>query len=99
MNSPMVLENPTIFGAMNGQMLGAGEAGAEVVSGRDTLMKMINQASNSGKEDIVNALNRIIALLSDEDQIHDIIVKALTDGSFAVTLDGREVGRIVRRYA
>ena len=99
MNSPMVLENPTIFGAMNGQMLGAGEAGAEVVSGRDTLMKMINQASNSGKEDIVNALNRIIALLSDEDQIHDILVKALTDGSFAVTLDGREVGRIVRRYA
>ena len=99
MNSPMVLENPTIFGAMNGQMLGAGEAGAEVVSGRDTLMKMISQASNSGKEDIVNALNRIIALLSDEDQIHDIIVKALTDGSFAVTLDGREVGRIVRKYA
>ena len=99
MNSPMVLENPTIFGAMNGQMLGAGEAGAEVVSGRDTLMKMISQASNSGKEDIVNALNRIIALLSDEDQIHDIIVKALTDGSFAVMLDGREVGRIVRKYA
>lgn len=99
MNSPMVLENPTIFGAMNGQMLGAGEAGAEVVSGRDTLMKMISQASNSGKEDIVNALNRIIALLSDEDQIHDIIVKALTDGSFAVILDGREVGRIVRKYA
>ena len=99
MNSPMVLENPTIFGAMNGQMLGAGEAGAEVVSGRDTLMKMINQASNSGKEDIVNALNRIIALLSDEDQIHDIIVKALTDGSFAVMLDGREVGRIARKYA
>lgn len=99
MNSPMVLENPTIFGAMNGQMLGAGEAGAEVVSGRDTLMKMISQASNSGKEDIVNALNRIIALLSDEDQIHDIIVKALTDGSFAVMLDGREVGRIARKYA
>ena len=99
MDNPMVLENPTIFGAMNGQMLGAGEAGAEVISGRDTLMKMINQASNSGKEEIVNALNRIITLLSDEDQIHDIIVNALTDGSFAVMLDGREVGRIVRKYA
>ena len=99
MDNPMILDAPTIFGMSNGQMLGAGEAGAEVVAGRDTLMKMINQASNNRADEILDALRRIIALLSDEDRLHDIIVKALNDGSFVVMLDGREVGRIVRKYA
>lgn len=99
MDNPMILDAPTIFGMSNGQMLGAGEAGAEVVAGRDTLMKMINQASNNRADEILEALHRIIALLSDEDRMHDIIVKALNDGSFVVMLDGREVGRIVRKYA
>lgn len=99
MDNPMILDAPTIFGISNGQMLGAGEAGAEVVAGRDTLMKMINQASNNRADEILDALHRIIALLSDEDRMHDIIVKALNDGSFVVMLDGREVGRIVRKYA
>ena len=99
MDNPMILDAPTIFGMSNGQMLGAGEAGAEVVAGRDTLMKMINQASNNRADEILEALHRIIALLSDEDRMHDIIVKALNDGSFAVMLDGREVGRVVRKYA
>lgn len=99
MDNPMILDAPTIFGMSNGQMLGAGEAGAEVVAGRDTLMKMINQASNNKADEILEALHRIIALLSDEDRMHDIIVKALNDGSFVVMLDGREVGRIVRKYA
>ena len=99
MDNPMILDAPTIFGMSNGQMLGAGEAGAEVVAGRDTLMNMINQASNNRADEILEALHRIIALLSDEDRMHDIIVKALNDGSFAVILDGREVGRIVRKYA
>lgn len=99
MDNPMILDAPTIFGMSNGQMLGAGEAGAEVVAGRDTLMKMINQASNNRADEILDALHSIIALLSDEDRMHDIIVKALNDGSFVVMLDGREVGRIVRKYA
>lgn len=99
MDNPMILDAPTIFGMSNGQMLGAGEAGAEVVAGRDTLMKMINQVSNNRADEILDALHRIIALLSDEDRLHDIIVKALNDGSFVVVLDGREVGRIVRKYA
>lgn len=99
MDNPMILDAPTIFGMSNGQMLGVGEAGAEVVAGRDTLMKMINQASNNRADEILDALHRIIALLSDEDRLHDIIVKALNDGSFVVMLDGREVGRIVRKYA
>lgn len=98
-DNPMILDNPTIFGMNNGSMLGAGEAGAEVVAGKNTLMNMIRVASNSGNDEVISALNEIISLLRDEDKIHDILVKALTDGSFSIVLDNREVGRIVRKYA
>lgn len=40
----MILDNPTIFGAMNGKLLGAGEAGSETVVGTDSLMNMIENA-------------------------------------------------------
>ena len=44
MDNGMILNNPTIFGAMNGQLLGAGEAGSETVVGTQSLMDMIRQA-------------------------------------------------------
>lgn len=44
MKNPMLLNAPTIFGMQNGKLLGAGEAGAEVVSGASTLMSMIKEA-------------------------------------------------------
>jgi len=47
MNRPMILDNPTIFGAAGGQLLGAGEAGPEVVSGLGTLLSMIKDAVGS----------------------------------------------------
>ena len=37
----MILDNPTIFGMMNGKLLGAGDAGAEAVVGLHSLMSMI----------------------------------------------------------
>ena len=43
----MILNNPTIFGAMNGKLLGAGEAGSETVVGTQSLMDMIRQAVGS----------------------------------------------------
>lgn len=45
MENGMILNSPTIFGAMNGRLLGAGEAGSEVVVGTNSLMKMIQAAS------------------------------------------------------
>lgn len=48
MNNAMLLNQPTIFGAMNGKLLGAGEAGSEVVAGSNTLMNMIRSAVNNG---------------------------------------------------
>ncbi|MBQ3990826.1 MAG: hypothetical protein II630_08260, partial [Bacteroidales bacterium] len=47
MNEPFVLNNPTIFGAMNGNLLGGGERGSELVVGVDKLMQMIADAKGS----------------------------------------------------
>lgn len=49
MNGGMILDSPTIFGAMNGQLLGAGEAGSETVVGTHSLMDMIRQAVGSAE--------------------------------------------------
>lgn len=43
MDMPMLLNSPTIFGAAGNTLLGAGEAGPEVVSGAQTLMQMIRE--------------------------------------------------------
>jgi len=45
MKNGMVLDQPTIFGASNGKLLGAGEAGAEVIIGANSLYDMIRNAS------------------------------------------------------
>ena len=47
MDGGMILNNPTIFGMQNGQLLGAGEAGSETVVGTASLMDMIRQAVSS----------------------------------------------------
>jgi phage-related protein len=100
MDNPMILDTPTIFGMKDGQFLGGGEAGEEVVSGKQTLMNMIKEAvGNNESSEILATLKTILKVLTDEDKIHEILVKALTDGSFAIVLDNREVGRIVRKYA
>jgi phage-related minor tail protein len=47
MNNGMILDSPTIFGMNNGRLLGAGEAGAEVVVGASSLYGMIQKAMGS----------------------------------------------------
>ena len=44
MQNGMILNDPTIFGMMNGKLLGAGEAGSETVVGTQSLMNMIKSA-------------------------------------------------------
>lgn len=49
MNNGMILDNPTVFGvSRNGNLLGAGEAGPEVVVGAKSLMTMIREATGGG---------------------------------------------------
>lgn len=99
MNDGMILNGATIFGMNNGKLLGGGETGSETVVGTASLLSMIKQvvADTNGNVAQINA--KILELLSDENKIHNILVKALTDGNFKVELNGREVGRIVRAYA
>ena len=52
MNNPYMLNGATIFGAMNGNLLGGGEAGSEMIVGTNKLMQMIAQAK--GGETVIN---------------------------------------------
>ena len=44
MNNPMLLRGATIFGMQDGQFLGGGEAGPEIVAGANTVQRMIFNA-------------------------------------------------------
>ena len=44
MNDPRILKGASIFGYNNGKLLAGGEAGEEVVSGKETLLDLIRQA-------------------------------------------------------
>ena len=46
MKNGMILDSPTIFGASNGRLLGAGEAGSELIIGTNSLMEMIQKATS-----------------------------------------------------
>ena len=52
MDNPMILNNPTIFGAMGGKLLAGGEAGSEMVIGTQTLMETIVAGLVSGNTNI-----------------------------------------------
>lgn len=48
MDEAYMLSGATIFGAMGNKLLGGGEAGHEMIIGRDSLMEMIREASGGG---------------------------------------------------
>ena len=57
MQNGVILNSPTIFGAQNGRLLGAGEAGAEVVVGAGSLSRMIQSAVNNTYNTGGNVIN------------------------------------------
>ena len=67
MNSPMLLNDPTIFGynPATGSFMGGGEAGAEVVSGATSLMKMIQGAVATENSAVVYYLQKLVEILAD----------------------------------
>lgn len=77
MDTPILLNNPTIFGAAGGSLLGAGEAGPEVVSGAATLMDMIRSVVDDAQQTDgmpVTELHAILTILRE-------ILQMLTGGS------------------
>lgn len=67
MDNPMLMTDPTIFGydATSGNFLGGGEKGAEVVSGANTLMNMIQGAVSQQMGNLEQHLQRLIAIQED----------------------------------
>jgi phage-related protein len=66
MDNAMLLDKPTIFGynSANGKLLGAGEAGSEVVAGSTTLMNMIQNAVAEQNGTLNYYLQKIVELLA-----------------------------------
>ena len=82
---PYLLNGATIFGAMNGNLLGGGERGSELVVGTNKLMSMIKKASggqrpiniviNAAEGQDIRALAKEVGkelqnILSDEDDVY-----------------------------
>lgn len=68
MNQPYILDGATIFGSMNGRMLGGGEAGKEIIMGLNKFKDYagsnvvnINMTVNGAKGQDVNTLADIVA--------------------------------------
>lgn len=61
MDDPMVMTQPTAFGInKHGQIMAGGEAGSEVVSGTDTLMKLISAAVASQNARLEETVQKIL---------------------------------------
>ena len=66
MKNGMILDSPTIFGMMNGKLLGAGEAGSETIIGTNSLMNMIREASAGTTVNMtINAKDQNVYQLAD----------------------------------
>jgi TP901 family phage tail tape measure protein len=80
MDKGMILSNPTIFGAMNGKLLGAGERGAEVVVGVNSLERMINRAvGNGGGGQVTNNITVVANPGQDTKDIADKVAEVIFD--------------------
>lgn len=86
MEDGMFLNSPTIFGmSPNGTLLGGGEAGSETIVGTESLMEMIQKASNNQHttellEKILMYLQSILPELSNRQLVLDtgVVAGALT---------------------
>lgn len=96
MNQPMILDEPTIFGInAEGEPMGAGEAGSEVVSGTNTLMNMISTAMASQNEALIAVLYMILEAIVRMDQnMGGHLREALVGMSWKI--NDREVARWIR---
>ena len=76
MSNGMILNNPTIFGAMDGRLLGAGESGSETIVGTNSLMGMIQQAVGSNGMTVNMTVN---GGSISANELADIVIDKLTN--------------------
>lgn len=96
MDNPMIMNSPTAFGINSlGQIMAGGEAGSEVVSGTDTLMRLIAQAVASQNSAMVSVLIRILeAIVRMDSNMADNLREALA--GMGIDVDNREFARLVK---
>lgn len=74
MSEPYILQNPTIFGAAGGSLLGGGEAGEEAIVGTERLSSLVTNAvlaaGGGGAQTIV------IPVYIGQERIDELVVKA-----------------------
>ena len=100
MDNPLLMTEPTIFGynSKTGQFMGGGEAGAEVVSGANTLMNMIQGAVATQTAEQTSVLYKILdAILSADANMGGNLRDALAGTSLEV--NKREFARLVKGVA
>lgn len=72
MNTPYLLDSATIFGAANGQYLGGGEAGTEMIYSHDKLMDDIGSVVESK----LSKLTLIVPIYIGDEKIDEVVVKS-----------------------
>lgn len=83
MQGGMILDSPTIFGAMGGHLLGAGEAGPEAVVGTGSLQSMISSAVGGG---------------IDPAAIYQAVKEGASAATVKAYMDGRAITAEINRH-
>lgn len=97
MSSGAILDRPTIFGALDGNLLRAGEAGKEVVIGANSLSSMIRQsATNTAlNADVANILGLLAQYLPETANQNVVLDSGKLVGALTPALN-RQFGMMIR---
>ena len=101
MNDGMIMNQPTIFGynAKSNQFLAGGEAGSETVVGTQSLMDMIESVvSKSNSDSESTEILKVIFAWMKNGGLKELLIDVLTN-YVEFDVEGREVARLVRKYA
>jgi hypothetical protein len=97
MSSGAILDRPTIFGELDGNLLRAGEAGKEVVIGANSLSSMIRQsATNTAlNADVANILGLLAQYLPETANQNVVLDSGKLVGALSPALN-RQFGMMIR---
>lgn len=93
MDDPFLFTRPTVFG-LDGRMVGAGEAGNEIMYGHANLMRDIETASRSGSKETKEVLLAILSYLRDGG-LEETVIQAICE-KLQIKWNDRELGRMVK---
>ena len=97
MASGLLLNGATIFGMNGNRLLGGGEAGPELVVGKNNLMRMISEAQGGGiSDEAMASMLQFMASNLSEEAITRAFVKGASQIDWQLIVNNREFGRAVK---